>query len=615
MNRPYIKLHSSKSGIIVSNKTLIPVPDGSEPLGLGSGTITRKLGIESTGNIYEIKNEKTGEKRAIKLMHPDFTSREKDSFVREGIILKQLDYPDCIHVFDTGEWHGLPYREMELIESISVDKIIAEKEPLPIEFCLALGIFVAKTLDYMHHCTYSLDKKRFRGIIHGDLKPSNIHFCKCGRVKLSDFKYLSALHASFSIDNACAGSLQYIAPEILEEKELDTKSDIFSFGCVLYELLTGHMTFPDLDIDKLLPARTKNVYIPLENYNRSFPTELTNLIHQCLEKNPSQRPEDMKVIIKELKHILKLRTKLSPSKITDIYRQVNFVRDNDTSQPALSWKRAAVVAGLIGISATTLYVISHLELWSSDKGRNIPQKEIVASNTKKEPESLPEAGKKSRPVFTVAIPEQSSSPKKEAKTEPETKKHKEPTAEQEEAPGAPELLKLQATYGTDNLIAILQKSTSAGNYDHAQTVLNNMENEQLDNPAVELYHMRILLASGRINENWFGYHDINDAEFYFEKGRFFLGRQKYYAALEALKKAKTAPCILYDIDRIHEQATIWEARAASRYFYAEPTAQRKKVTVDKWRKIEFAYQDKKSHPFYTEAQKARQAIQNSPLKK
>ena len=146
-----------------STVTKIPVlPDGSTPVQIGSGVITGVLGEGGAAIIYEIKNKQLGLQRAAKLLKPNFTRDSYNRFLREFRISIQLSHPNLAVVHTIGQWNKLPFIEMEKITGFSLSEIVTQFGPLPTGLVTAIGIILCKSLEYLHSCTYEIDKKMYR---------------------------------------------------------------------------------------------------------------------------------------------------------------------------------------------------------------------------------------------------------------------------------------------------------------------------------------------------------------------------------------------------------------------------------------------------------------------
>src|SRR5690242_13289145 len=217
---------------------------------LGPYEVLAPLGAGGMGEVYRARDTRLGREVAIKVLPSHLSSNPdlKTRFEREAKAISGLNHPHICTLHDVGHQDGVDFLVMELLEGESLDKRL-ERGPLPLKQALEVGVEIADALEKAHKS----------GIVHRDLKPGNIVLTKAG-AKLLDFglaKPPSSQLANFSSDSPTVptlskpltaegtiiGTYQYMAPEQLEGKDADAQSDIFSFGAVLYEMVTGKRAF------------------------------------------------------------------------------------------------------------------------------------------------------------------------------------------------------------------------------------------------------------------------------------------------------------------------------------------------------------------------------------
>src|SRR5437763_9286657 len=245
----------------------MPLMPGSR---LGPYEILAAIGVGGMGEVWKARDTRLGRAVAIKVSKANFTERVQ----REARAVAALNHPNICTIFDI----GLDYLVFEYIEGKPLHG------PLPVETALRYAIEIAKALDAAHRI----------GIVHRDLKPANILVTKSG-IKLLDFG-LAKLTAANAVsdetvtrglteEGTILGTLQYMAPEQLEGREADARSDIFAFGCVLYELLAGEPAFH-------APSRAGIIAAILEREPKPLPgisASLTAAIQRCVAKNHEDR--------------------------------------------------------------------------------------------------------------------------------------------------------------------------------------------------------------------------------------------------------------------------------------------------------------------------------------
>src|SRR5215468_7136425 len=211
---------------------------------LGPYEVLAPLGAGGMGEVYRAKDTRLGRDVAIKILPAEMSADavRKQRFEREAKTISQLNHPHICTLYDVGSQDGIEYLVMECVEGETLAKRL-EKGPLPLEQVLKYGAQIADALDKAHRA----------GIVHRDLKPGNIMLTASG-AKLMDFglaKPVSAPVSGMTLtattpvtqEGTIVGTYQYMSPEQVEGKELDGRSDIFSLGAVLYEMLTGQRAF------------------------------------------------------------------------------------------------------------------------------------------------------------------------------------------------------------------------------------------------------------------------------------------------------------------------------------------------------------------------------------
>lgn len=274
---------------------------------LGSGIIVKKISASGNSHVYKIWNSDLELFRAVKLcgdsnlMH-DATNR----FVTEAKIAAQLRHTNIIEVYNTGKWNNTPYIEMEFIDGYSIVQLQKLSGPLPVPVALAVSISIVRALIYAHHNEFRIGGKSYKGIIHRDLKPHNIMVSSSGVVKLLDFGIARpcdcSLYQTVASDKI-VGTIQYLSPEQMDGSELDFRSDIYSFGAVLYEMLSGKATFPLSTLSNIVKSKFSNTYTKFKELGIKLPKQLEELVYTCLEHDKMLRYASLELLLEKLEHV------------------------------------------------------------------------------------------------------------------------------------------------------------------------------------------------------------------------------------------------------------------------------------------------------------------------
>jgi serine/threonine-protein kinase len=217
---------------------------------------------------------------AIKLFPTELARGEaRHRFVQEARVVGQISHPAVIALHDMGidEASQTPYLVMEFIQGQPLEKLL-EKGSIPCSRACAWAAEVATALAVAHR----------KGVIHGDVKPANILITEDDRIKLTDFG-MARLASRDSKDTPLLGSPAYWCPEQIVGKPQDARSDIFSLGVVMYEMVTGHRPFDADSLQGICSRILSSTPLPPSHANPSVPVAFNELIASCLAKDPSQR--------------------------------------------------------------------------------------------------------------------------------------------------------------------------------------------------------------------------------------------------------------------------------------------------------------------------------------
>jgi eukaryotic-like serine/threonine-protein kinase len=247
---------------------------------VGRYQIVGTIGAGATSKVVRAFDPMIGRHVAIKLFSPQLATDEgRERFIKEARVVGQISHPSIVALHDMGidEATSTPYLVMEHIEGQPLDRIL-EKGSIPYSRACAWVADVAIALHVAHR----------KGIIHGDVKPANILITEDGKVKLTDFG-MARLASRDTKDTPLLGTPAYWCPEQILGKAQDARSDIFSLGVVLYEMVTGKRPFDAESLQAICQKVMSATPLPPSQMNGSLPAGLNELIASCLEKDPGQR--------------------------------------------------------------------------------------------------------------------------------------------------------------------------------------------------------------------------------------------------------------------------------------------------------------------------------------
>src|SRR6266851_1426649 len=276
---------------------------------LGPYEILSAMGAGGMGEVYRARDTRLDRVVAIKVLPPHLADRSelRERFEREARTIASLNHPHICTLFDIGQQDGIDYIVMEYLEGETLAQRL-HKGSLPLEQVLQYAIEIADALDKAHR----------RGVTHRDLKPGNIMLTKTG-TKLLDFGLaklkqgvapanvqLSQLPTAtdpLTAHGSIVGTLQYMAPEQLEGKEVDARTDIFAFGAVVYETATGKRAFEGKSQASVISAIMTSEPAPMSSLQPMTPPALDRVVKRSLAKDPDDRWQSARDLEVELKWV------------------------------------------------------------------------------------------------------------------------------------------------------------------------------------------------------------------------------------------------------------------------------------------------------------------------
>ncbi len=264
---------------------------------LGRYEIIKELGKGAMGIVYLGKDPKINRTVAIKTLQFDSELDEaqlktvKERFFREAESAGMLNHPNIITIFDAGEDYDISYIAMELLDGDDLKKNCSKENLLPVDRVLEIGIKTADALDFAHR----------QGVIHRDIKPANIMVLKDGTIKVTDFGIARVTSSSKTQTGTVLGTPSYMSPEQIAGKKVDGRSDIFSLGVTLFELLTGEKPFSGESIAQLLFQITQEKHPDPRKFRPELPESISLILDKALDKDPQKRYQTASELVNDLK--------------------------------------------------------------------------------------------------------------------------------------------------------------------------------------------------------------------------------------------------------------------------------------------------------------------------
>lgn len=257
--------------------------------------ILELIGSGGMADVYKAKCHKLNRFVAIKVLKSEFSSDQSfvGKFKAEAQAAAGLMHPNIVNVYDVGEENRMYYFVMELVEGITLKHYIEKKITLTAKEAVSIAIQVSMGIEAAHN----------NGIIHRDIKPQNIIISKEGKVKVADFGIAKAA-TSNTVTSHAMGSVHYTSPEQARGGYSDAKSDIYSIGITLFEMITGHVPF---DGETTVAVAIKHIQEEMPSprvYVPDVPISVEQIIAKCCQKNPDRRYANVGQLIRDLKHSL-----------------------------------------------------------------------------------------------------------------------------------------------------------------------------------------------------------------------------------------------------------------------------------------------------------------------
>lgn len=257
--------------------------------------ILEKIGTGGMSDVYKAKCHKLNRFVAVKVLKQEFSENGNfvSKFRTEAQAAAGLAHPNIVNVYDVGEENGIHYIVMELVEGITLKQYIEKKARLSYKEAVSIAIQVSMGIEAAHN----------NHIIHRDIKPQNIMISKDGKVKVTDFGIAKAA-TSNTITSNVMGSVHYTSPEQARGGYSDEKSDIYSLGVTMFEMLTGRVPFNGETTVAIAIKHIQEELPSPKEYVTEIPTSVENIVLKCCQKSPDRRYQSMGALVSDLKQSL-----------------------------------------------------------------------------------------------------------------------------------------------------------------------------------------------------------------------------------------------------------------------------------------------------------------------
>ncbi len=261
----------------------------------GRYAVEEKIGSGGMADVYKAKDCKLGRDVAIKILKPEFAADANfvSKFRAEAQAAAGLEHPNIVNVYDVGTQNGFYYIVMEYISGITLKSYIEKKGKLNYRETLSIAIQVARGIQAAHA----------KNIIHRDIKPQNIIISSDGKVKVTDFGIARAASED-TIHSDVMGSVHYASPEQARNGYVSNRSDIYSLGIVMYEMVTGHVPFDGDSAVEVAIKHLQDEMVPPSSYAPDLPVSLEKIILKCTQKSADRRYDSIDSLLVDLRKAL-----------------------------------------------------------------------------------------------------------------------------------------------------------------------------------------------------------------------------------------------------------------------------------------------------------------------
>jgi serine/threonine-protein kinase len=303
----------------------------------------KRLGAGGMAEVWCAEDEVLGRRVALKLLGQRFAEDPefRERFRREAQAAAGLTHPNIVGSFDRSEWEGTPYLAMELVDGQTLKELVQQRGPLPPHIAVGLTEQILRALGYAHR----------RGIVHRDVKPQNVILDPEGQAKVADFGIARVGNSEMTQTGAIVGTVQYISPEQAEGLPVDRRSDLYSTGLVLFELLTGH---PPFDGEAAVSIALKHINerpVPPGQLRPGIPPALEAVVMRSLEKDPALRYQSAEEFIAALEQARRQPTRQIVMEPTPGEPWVD-------ESPSRWWVWVLVVLALVAAAAGAYFLLA-----------------------------------------------------------------------------------------------------------------------------------------------------------------------------------------------------------------------------------------------------------------
>lgn len=540
-----------------------------EPKSIGSGIVKSVLGKGGASVVYEIWNPKLEIFRAVKLWRIVHSEKTIQRFENETKITAKLNHPNIVEIYTVGEWNGLPYIEMEKIQGTNLKELIKSNETFPEIVVTAVAISICRALVYAHNHKYSLSGKTCKGVVHCDIKPANIMISQSGIVKLMDFGIAHPSNNANSTEkNSVTGSLQYMSPEQLESKPVGPRSDLYSFGVLLYELYSGTKAFYARSLKELIQKRNDNEFSPLNSFCKNISAKARDIVEKLMKIDPDERFQSADELLDELQKLYQKATDLQPEVVIS-----RFLSGNKMYTAKRKNKLKIVLPLLLILSGLSAAVYM-----------TVNKNHVIKESTFKQ-------------FYTDSLAVDSSA----------SMAHDEKNVPLSQAPADSAIKNIYVAKSRRSQIKKINKTVSSASA--SKKIENSSGSEVIEietkNVTFEsvLDDISGLLQKGDIAaaESMARKFPLNDGEYHLVYAEILLKKNQLSAAMSEVQKALRVPASRISPVELRSKILYLKACILASEYDKSPEKQTGQVAMEAWYEVKYSYRSNTSHPYYIKA--------------
>lgn len=546
-----------------------------EPKSIGSGIVKSVLGKGGASVVYEIWNPKLEIYRAVKLWRPVQSEKTIQRFENEIKITAKLHHPNIVDIYTVGEWNGLPYIEMEKIQGTNLKELISAQGAIPELIAASIVVCICRALSYAHNHEYALSGKMYKGVIHCDIKPANIMISETGTVKLMDFGIAHPSNSTKAAEkSSITGSLQYMSPEQLDSRPLDPRSDLYSLGVLLYELLSGTKAFPASTIKELIHKRKKNDFSPLGAFCRGLSVKARAIVDKLMKIDPGERFQSADELKEEIEKTYHQLTSEAPEMLIASFLAGEKIKSKKRFKfPKLM--KLMLWFSVLSFSGYVLYS------WSTKKSHGFNFMQVAKPSPADSVIQSPPVVQQDVPAARV----NSAGRKKSTSVNPRPSSAKNNTLPGRKAPASRSMVSQPTPKRVEE---VLSSASFAQEEVSDATILDEINR---------------LVIEGHLNqaERMLQEFQIKDGEYHLIYAELYLKRKLLKAAMQEAEKALRVAAGRISPSELREKVLYYKARVLTAEYENTPDKPSGQKAMEAWYELKYALRSNTAHSYYKKA--------------